>query len=158
MEGQLGNEEGAIDQDEWDTVASAVAAAAAAATNVATQETTAATDVIAMPPHMHSQDRALGFPSRQYQPPHRSEFGQAGAPRNPPRYTKLSSLTFDDREDPLPWINRCKQFFRAQQTLTEDKVWSATYHLTVVAQLWYMRLERMEGTPNWRHFTDLVSR
>lgn len=45
-----------------------------------------------------------------------------------------------------------------QQTPTEDKVWLATYHLTGAAQLCYMRLERMEGTPNWRHFTDLVSR
>lgn len=37
-------------------------------------------------------------------------------------------------------------------------MWLATYHMSGVAHLWYMRVERMDGMPNWRHFTDLVNR
>ncbi|XP_066351724.1 uncharacterized protein [Miscanthus floridulus] len=33
-----------------------------------------------------------------------------------PRIHKLSFPTYDGKEDPLPWINRCEQFFRGQKT------------------------------------------
>lgn len=38
-----------------------------------------------------------------------------GDKRRPPRYHKLEFPTFDGEEDPLPWLNRCKQFFRANK-------------------------------------------
>lgn len=74
-----------------------------------------------------------------------------------PYYHKLNFPTFDGQEDPLPWLNRCDQFFRGQHTLEEDKVWLATFHMTGPTQLWYHRLERDTGTPSWRHFVELVN-
>jgi hypothetical protein len=39
-----------------------------------------------------------------------------------PRYHKLSFPSFDGKEDPLGWLNRCDHFFRAQCTREADKV------------------------------------
>jgi hypothetical protein len=50
-----------------------------------------------------------------------------------PRYHKLSFPTYDGKEDPLGWLNKCKQFFRAEQTRHADRVWLASYHLTGTA-------------------------
>jgi hypothetical protein len=47
-----------------------------------------------------------------------------------PRYFKLSFPTFDGREDPLGWLNRCDHFFRAQLTGEADKVGLAAFHMT----------------------------
>jgi hypothetical protein len=33
-----------------------------------------------------------------------------------PRYFKLNFPRFDGKEDPLPWLSRCEQYFRAQKT------------------------------------------
>ena len=79
--------------------------------------------------------------------------GRGGAPR----FHKLNFLMFDGHDDPLPWLNRCEQFFRGQHTMEEDKVWLATFHMTGSAQLWYHRLERDMGTPSWRHFVELIN-
>jgi hypothetical protein len=57
-----------------------------------------------------------------------------------PRIHKLNFLTYDDKEDPLPWINRYEQFFRGQKTPETEQVWYASYHLTGGAQQWYMHL------------------
>lgn len=73
------------------------------------------------------------------------------------RFHKLDFPTFDVKDDLLPWINRCEQFFRGQWTMEEEKVRLASYHLTGSAQQWYCRLEREEGTPSWRRFSDLVN-
>lgn len=73
-----------------------------------------------------------------------------------PRFHKLDFLTFDGKDDPLPWVSRCERFFRGQRTM-EEKVWLASYHLTGSAQTWFCRLEREEGTPSWHRFTDLVN-
>jgi hypothetical protein len=51
-----------------------------------------------------------------------------------PRYHKLSFPTYEGKEDPLGWINRCKHFFRAQLTREADKVWLASFHLIGTAQ------------------------
>ena len=51
-----------------------------------------------------------------------------------PRYQKLSFPTYDGKDDPLGWLNKCEQFFRGQQTRHADWVWLASYHLTGVAQ------------------------
>jgi hypothetical protein len=39
-----------------------------------------------------------------------------------PRYHKLSFPTYDGKEEPLPWLNRCEQFFRGQKTPNNEKV------------------------------------
>lgn len=68
------------------------------------------------------------------------------------RSHKLSFPTFDGKDDPLSWLNRCELFFRGQQTPERDKVWLASYHLLGAAQQWYFQLERDE--PSWRMFKD----
>jgi hypothetical protein len=42
---------------------------------------------------------------------------------------KLAFATYDGKEDPLPWLNRCEQFFKGQRTLDSEKTWYASYHL-----------------------------
>jgi hypothetical protein len=72
------------------------------------------------------------------------------------RFHKLDFPTFDGGGDPLPFLNRCEHYFRGQRTVEEEKVWLAAHHLHGAAQQWYMRLERDEGTPGWRHFSELL--
>lgn len=62
-----------------------------------------------------------------------------------PRYHKLSFPTYDGKDDPLGWLNRCKHFFRAQRTQNTDKVWRASFHMTGTAQHWLYMLERDTG-------------
>ena len=63
-----------------------------------------------------------------------------------PRLHKLNFPTYDGKEDPLPWINCCEQFFRGQKTPETEQVWYASYHLTGGAQQWYMCLmQRQDG-------------
>ena len=75
-----------------------------------------------------------------------------------PRYHKLSFPTFDGKEDPIGWLNRCDHFFRAQRTREADKVWLASFHMTGVAQHWFYMLERDAGNINsisWPMFKSL---
>jgi hypothetical protein len=39
-----------------------------------------------------------------------------------PHLHKLNFPTYDDKEDPLPWINHCEQFFRGQRTPETEQV------------------------------------
>ncbi|KAM0856597.1 hypothetical protein ACQ4PT_048998 [Festuca glaucescens] len=71
-----------------------------------------------------------------------------------PRYHKLDFPTYDGKEDPLGWLNRCEQFFWGQRTAEAYKVWLAAYHMTGTAHTWYMQLERNEGIPSWPHFKN----
>jgi hypothetical protein len=43
---------------------------------------------------------------------------------------KLLFPTYDGTYDPLPWLNRCDQFFRIQQTQDTDKVFLASFYIT----------------------------
>jgi hypothetical protein len=54
-----------------------------------------------------------------------------------PRFHRLEFATFDGKEDPIQWLNRCDQFFDGQRTIEEEKVWLASYHMTGVARTWY---------------------
>lgn len=54
---------------------------------------------------------------------------QASGGRGVPRFHKLLFTIFDGKEDPLPWLNRCEQFFKGQWTM-EEKVWLVSYHMT----------------------------
>jgi hypothetical protein len=62
-----------------------------------------------------------------------------------PRFQKLSFPTFDGRDDPLPWLNKCEHVFRVQRTPDADKVWLASFHMNGVAQHRYYMLERDAG-------------
>jgi hypothetical protein len=64
---------------------------------------------------------------------------------------------FDGKNDPLGWLNRCEQFFRAQHTREADKVWLASFHMTGTAQQWYFMLERDAGEVLWQLFKDLCN-
>nr|XP_015611188.1 uncharacterized protein LOC107278855 [Oryza sativa Japonica Group] len=75
----------------------------------------------------------------------------------PPRYHKLDFPKFDGHGDPLPFLNRCEQFFRGQRTPEDDKLWLASYHHLDGAQQWYTRLEQDHGAPSWRRFSDLLN-
>jgi hypothetical protein len=54
------------------------------------------------------------------------------------------------------FINKCESYFRQQRTMTEERVWMASYNLEDVAQLWYIQLQEDEGTPPWGHFKELL--
>ena len=69
-----------------------------------------------------------------------------------PRFHKLSFPTYDGKDDPLGWLNKCEQFFYGQQTRHADRVWLASYHLTSTAQQWYLVLENDAGQPSWAEF------
>ena len=74
----------------------------------------------------------------------------------PPMFQKMDFPKFDGKSDPLAFINRCESFFH-QQRIAEEKVWMASYNLEGTAQLWYMQVQRDEGTPSWRRFTELLN-
>jgi hypothetical protein len=46
-----------------------------------------------------------------------------------PRYFKLDFSRFNGKDDPLSWLSRCEQYFRAQKTETAHKIWLATFYL-----------------------------
>jgi hypothetical protein len=69
-----------------------------------------------------------------------------------PRYHKLSFPTYDGKDDPLGWLNKCEQFFHGQQTRHADRVWLASYHLISTPQQWYLVLENDADRPSWDEF------
>jgi hypothetical protein len=42
---------------------------------------------------------------------------------------KMLFPTFDSSKDPLPWLNRCDQFLRIQETPKAGKVFLATFYM-----------------------------
>jgi hypothetical protein len=70
---------------------------------------------------------------------------------------KLLFPTYDGTEDPLPWLNRCEQFFRFQSTEEAGKVFLAAFYMTGDAAQWYALVERNHGTPDWVAFIKLVN-
>jgi hypothetical protein len=74
-------------------------------------------------------------PKTNLPPPYPYPGTQPGSfPVLTPRIHKLNFPTYDGKEDPLLWINRCEQFFRGQKTPETEQVWYASYHLTGGAQ------------------------
>ena len=69
-----------------------------------------------------------------------------------PKYHKLSFPIYEGKEDLLGWLNKCEQFFYGQQMREADKVWMASYHLTSVAQQWFLVLENDIGRLSWPDF------
>ncbi|XP_066338026.1 uncharacterized protein [Miscanthus floridulus] len=74
----------------------------------------------------------------------------------PPKFQKMDFPRYDGKSDPLIFINRCESYFHQQRIMEEEKVWMASYNLEDDAQLWYVQLQRDEGTPPWRRFTELL--
>jgi hypothetical protein len=54
---------------------------------------------------------------------------------------KLLFPTYDGTEDPLPWLNRCEQFFRIQGTEEAGKVLLASVYMVGDAAQWYTHRE-----------------
>ena len=75
-----------------------------------------------------------------------------------PCFHRLEFATFDGKEDPIQWLNRCDQFFDGQRTIEEEKVWLASYHMTGVARTWYGQLQRDAPPLSWSHFKQLCQR
>lgn len=74
----------------------------------------------------------------------------------PPRFQKLDFPWYDGKTDPLAFINRCESYFYQQHVMEEEKVWMASYNLEDGAQMWFIQVQREEGTPSWRRFTELL--
>jgi hypothetical protein len=70
----------------------------------------------------------------------------------PPQFQKLDFPRYDEKSDPLIFINRCESYFHQQRILEEEKVWMASYNLEDGAQLWYIQVQTDEGTPTWHRF------
>ncbi|WVZ58046.1 hypothetical protein U9M48_008358 [Paspalum notatum var. saurae] len=75
----------------------------------------------------------------------------------PPKLHRIDFPKFDGKADPLLFINKCESFFHQQRILAEEQVWLASFHLEGPAQQWYIRVQREEGTPPWRRFTELLN-
>jgi hypothetical protein len=75
----------------------------------------------------------------------------------PPRFQKLGFPRYDDKSDPMIFINKCESYFRQQRTMAEERVWMVSYNLEDVAQLWYIQLQEDEGTPLWARFKELLN-
>ena len=74
-----------------------------------------------------------------------------------PKFFKLDFPTYDGKDDPLPWLNRCEMFFRGQQTEERHKVWLASFNMDGDAHHWYAHLERVRGEPPWPVFRQLCN-
>jgi hypothetical protein len=71
---------------------------------------------------------------------------------------KLLFPTYDGADDPLPWLNRCEQFFRIQDTQDTGKVFLASFYMTGDAAQWYALVEHNRGSaPTWEEFVKLVN-
>jgi hypothetical protein len=75
----------------------------------------------------------------------------------PPRFQKMYFPKFDGKSAPLAFINRCESFFHQQRIIDEEQVWMALYNLQDAAQLWYIQVQREEGTSSWRRFIELLN-
>jgi hypothetical protein len=70
---------------------------------------------------------------------------------------KLLLPTIDGTEDPLPWLNRCDQFFQIQETPEDGKVFLASYYMTGAASQWYTLRECNHGQSSWAEFIKPVN-
>jgi hypothetical protein len=61
---------------------------------------------------------------------------------------KLLFPTYDGTEDPLPWLNRCNQFFCIQEMSDAGKVFLASFYMSGEASQWFSLLERNQGKPS----------
>jgi hypothetical protein len=93
--------------------------------------------------HMPSASRSTPAPRRDS--PATAKYGH-----------KLLFPTFDGTEDPLPWLNRCDQLFKIQETPEDGKVFLTSY-MTGAASQWYTLCERNHDQLSWAEFVKLVN-
>jgi hypothetical protein len=70
---------------------------------------------------------------------------------------KLKFLKYDGVGDPLPWLNRCEQYFCIWLTLEHKQVAYVVFHLLDDVQLSYHQLKINSGPPTWNRFIQLVN-
>jgi hypothetical protein len=70
---------------------------------------------------------------------------------------KLLFPTYDGKDDPLPWLNRCGQFFRIQAAEDAGKVFLASFYMMGNTAQWFTLLEKNQGTLTWDEFERLVN-
>ena len=85
-----------------------------------------------------------------------SSFPGDGTPAPPVH--KLRFPKYDGGDDPLTWLHKGEQFFRAHGTPEDQKVWTATFYLQGAASQWYYRWEKNHGVPSWKDFVDGVNK
>lgn len=81
------------------------------------------------------------------------------SPPPPPQpLHKLCFPKYDGVDDPITWLHKGEQFFRAYDTPDHLKVQTASFYLEDAAGQWYYRLEKNQGTPTWPLFVEAVIR
>jgi hypothetical protein len=70
---------------------------------------------------------------------------------------KLKFPKYDGIGDPLPWINRCEQYFHVRQTSEHKCVTFTAFYILDDIQLWFHRMELNGGCPTWPQFIQLVN-
>jgi hypothetical protein len=75
----------------------------------------------------------------------------------PPRFQKLDFPKYDGKGDLLIFINKCDSYFHQQRIVEEEKVWMASFNLDDAAQMWYIHVQKEQGTPSWKRFTELLN-
>jgi len=71
---------------------------------------------------------------------------------------KLRFPKFNGSDDPITWLHKGEQFFRAYGTPDHLKVSTAAFYLQDAASQWYYRLEQNQGIPTWTQFVDGINR
>ncbi|WVZ95670.1 hypothetical protein U9M48_041404 [Paspalum notatum var. saurae] len=85
-----------------------------------------------------------------------TSFANGNQEARPPKFHKVDFPKFDGTTDPMLFLNKCESYFLQQRVVEEEKVWLASFNMDGAAQQWYMHLQKEEGTPNWRCFSELV--
>ena len=71
---------------------------------------------------------------------------------------KLRFPKYDGGDNPIMWLHKGEQFFRAYGTPEHLKVPTASFYLDGAAAQWYYRLEKNQGVPSWTNFIDGINR
>jgi len=86
-----------------------------------------------------------------------TDASSASGPSQAPIH-KLRFPKFDGSDDPITWLHKGEQFFRAYGTPDHLKVSTAAFYLQGTASQWYYRLEQNQGIPLWSQFVDGINR
>jgi hypothetical protein len=91
---------------------------------------------------------------------HSSKDAVHSAPTPPPPREhgkhKLWFPRYDGSADPVTWLHKAEQFFRADRTADDERVWLASFYMEGAAQDWYYHLEQNHSAPTWPEFVDKV--